>query len=207
MHVAGRLAPPLIAAIILLTGCRAATTVNTVWKAPEPPKEPFKTVLALVANASPAERRAGEDELVSSIKSAPATASYTLIPDEDLKDREKVRAIIKQHGFDGVVVLRLVSSDTRTTYIPPTYGAYTDPFAYRGPDFTYRGGYTQTDTVVTVETSVYEVRHEQLIWAGSSQTYNPGSISDLVRQVARGAAEEVRRQGLMPGPGAPAATR
>lgn len=197
MRFAGRLAPSLLTAIVLLTGCQAATTVNTVWKTPEPPKEPFKTVLALVANASPPERRAGEDELVSCIKSAPATASYTLIPDEDLKDRDKVRAVIKQHGFDGVVVLRLVSSDTKTTYIPPSYGPYTDPFGYRGSDFTYRGGYTESDTVVTVETSVYAARDEKLIWAGSSQTYNPDSIKDLVRQIARGAAEELRRQGLL----------
>lgn len=187
----------LAALLAGLSGCQPSTRVSTVWKTPEPIGEPFNKIMALVANASAAERRAGEDEMVRALGPARAVASYPFIADEQVQDREYIFDVVKREGIDGVAVIRLVSSDQKTTYVPPTYGAYTDPFNYRGPDFTYRGGYTNIDTIVTVETSVYSVRREKLIWAGSSQTYNPANIQDLVEQVCRGSVEELKREGFI----------
>lgn len=189
-------------ALALLAGCQPSTRITTVWQNPEAAPRPFTSVLAVVANASPAERRAGEDRFSASITSAHAVPSYTVIPDEDLNDREKVIAAVERGGFDGVAVIRLVSSDRKTTYLPPVYGASSDPFLY-GPSYGYsptgyiRGGYTTVDTVVHVECSVYRAPEKQLIWAGSGEVLNPAGIRDLVSRVCRGAAEELRRKGLI----------
>ncbi len=186
----------------LLAGCQSSTHITTVWKAPQPPAAPFTNTMAMVSNASPAERRAGEDEFVASIKSGRAVASYTLISDEDLKDRQKITTVVKRENFDGVAVIRLVSSDRKATYVPPTYGPSHDPFS-TGSTYGYfqggyyQGGYTDIDTIVNVECSVYSVKDEKLIWAGSGQVTNPAGISDLVAQVCRGSVEELKRQGFI----------
>ncbi len=191
-----------IAAFLSLLGGCAATSVVTVWKSAQPAPASFKNVLAMVTNTTPAQRRAGEDELVSQIKSAHAVASYTLIPDQDVRDKEKILATLQQHDFDGLVVLRLVSSDTTTTYVPPSYGSGYTPF---GGDFEFYGydagnpGYTTMDTVVTSEISLYAVtaKIESLIWAGSATTSNPSNIKDLVIQISRASVEELKKQGIL----------
>jgi hypothetical protein len=191
----------LAAAVIAATlgGCASSTTVSTVWKSPDAAPTQFTKVLAVVLNTSPAERRAGEDELVQSITSAHAVASYTLISDSDIKDKNKIRAVIKEQGFDGAAVIRLVSSQQQTTYVPPRYDPSHDPFDY-GTDLAAANnqpGYTTTDTFFAAEISLYSTANEKLIWAGSSTTENPSNIQDLIAQVARAAAAELRRQGLI----------
>jgi hypothetical protein len=188
----------VLLAIVLLTcvaGC-ASTSVATVWKSPDPAPPAFTKVLALVVNASPAERRAGEDELVRSIK-VPAVAAYTLVPDEDTTSKDKIRTDIEGHGFDGAAVIRLVASDKKTTYVPPKYGSLHDPFDYPNAYSSVRPGYTTTDTTITAEASLYSIRDKKLLWAGSTTTTNPSSIRDLIAQVCRSSADELRRQGLL----------
>lgn len=188
-----------MAALVWLGGCET-TSVTTVWKSPEPmPAEPFKKVVALVLNASPGERRAGEDELARQIRSAEGVAAYTFIPDEDLTDRPKIKALLISNGFDGAAVIRLVASDRTTTYVAPSveYGSQ----GFYGPNYAqtpvYRSGYTVTDVVVRAEISVYSVHDGRLLWTGTSDTTNPANVSDLVVQVAGATREELRRQGIL----------
>jgi hypothetical protein len=153
----------------------------------------------LVLNATPAERRAAEDELARQIRSAQSIPAYSIIPDEELTDRDKLEEELKKNNADGLVVLRLVATDKSTTYYPPTFsneGAYAYTSAINaGP--VYRGGYTVTTVVIRGEVSVYEVKSGTLLWAGSSTTSDPTDIQDLVAQVARATREELVKEGLL----------
>jgi len=55
----------------------------------------------------------------------------------------------------------------------------------------------RTDTIVSVETLVYSLRQNKLVWAGQSQTTNPGKVDGFVREIATAAAQEMRKQGLI----------
>lgn len=199
-----RISAALLVAWAFGGGC-ASTDVSTVWKTPQALPPPFEKVVTLVVNASPAERRAGEEELVRALRPGQGVSGYTLISDDDLKDKGKVRQIIEREGIDGAVVLRLVASDKQSTYYPPTYresygfGDYYGGFAsYNyGPAYTASPGYTVTDTIVRTEVSVYSVRDERLLWAGAGSTTNPDDMKDLVRQTAKASAAELRKQGML----------
>lgn len=186
--------------LVGLCGCKT-TEITTVWKTSEPlPAQPFKRVMALVVNATPGERRAGEDALAAAIKTAQGIPAYTIIPDADIKDREKVRSILISENIDGAAVLRLVSSDRQTqVYTRPEssyYSGYGFYDSYR-PYPLYTNQYTVTDTYIHAELSVYSVADEKLLWVGSSTTTNPDGVRDLVEQVSKAAAEELRKQGLI----------
>ncbi len=188
---------------LLLSGCASTTSVTTVWKNPELKQvQPFKKIVAMVVNTTPGERRAAEDTLASLIVRAPAVPAYTIIPDEHIGNREKIREILAKNGFDGAVVLRVASTQQTTSYVP----AYQDPYirsqGFYGWDYNsaplYRPAYTTTDVVIRGEVSVFDVTTGKLLWSGTSTTYNPTEIQDLVKQVANGSREELRRQGLLP---------
>jgi hypothetical protein len=50
---------------------------------------------------------------------------------------------------------------------------------------------------VTVETLVYSLEQDKLVWAGRSATTNPDKVAPFVKELAAGAARELRKQGLI----------
>ncbi len=181
-------------------GLMANTTVKTVWKnAAAPSQLNFHKTVALVLNATPEERRAGEDELAKQIRSGEGIPGYTIIPDDDLKNREKIRGILKADGIDGAVTLRLVASDKTANYTPPAYadrGDFLNEASFDTPA-PNPGGFTSTGVVIRAEISIYSVGDGKLLWAGTSSTSNPDNVKDLVVQVASATRQELRRQGLL----------
>jgi len=61
----------------------------------------------------------------------------------------------------------------------------------------YDPGYLRTDTVVTVETNVFSVTDDKLLWSGVSETFNPNDVAKAVNDVADAVSEELRQQGLL----------
>jgi hypothetical protein len=58
-------------------------------------------------------------------------------------------------------------------------------------------GSVQTDTLVTVETLVYSLRQDKLLWAGTGRTSNPEGIQSLIYEIADAVASQMSKQGLI----------
>ena len=57
-----------------------------------------------------------------------------------------------------------------------------------------------TDTVIRLEVLAYDLRQEELVWAGQSETSNPESLDDFVQSVVKSAAREMTRAGVLAEP-------
>jgi hypothetical protein len=55
----------------------------------------------------------------------------------------------------------------------------------------------RTDTVVSVETLIFSMPEDRLVWVGTSQTTNPSNVNNFVRELSGVAARELRRAGLI----------
>lgn len=51
--------------------------------------------------------------------------------------------------------------------------------------------------MVTIETNVYSVTEDKLLWSGISETFNPSDVAKVVNDIADAASRELRRQGLL----------
>jgi hypothetical protein len=103
-------------------------------------------------------RRSVEDEMVKHMKNS--VASYTILPEGEVRDPERARQVFQQRGFDGAVVARLVAVDKEISYVPAV--AYAVPDAY-GPMWgvagywgygwgtVYSPSYLVQDKVVTMD--------------------------------------------------------
>ena len=73
--------------------------------------------------------------------------------------------------------MRPVSKDKRTTYNPGTWvnPYYSTLWGYYGYGWgsMYIPGSVEQDTIVVVETTIYSVPRNQLLWAAVSETKNP----------------------------------
>lgn len=78
---------------------------------------------------------------------------------------------------------------------PSHYRGFYGYYGYGWPTV-YAPAHLQADTVVTIETNVYSVTEDKLLWSGISETFNPSDVATVVNDIADAASRELRRQGL-----------
>lgn len=192
---------------VLGSGC-ATTGFTSTWTNPEaaPLRAEGSKVAALVMSKQESSRRAAEDALARAITEggAQGVALYSVTSETS---EAAVKAALEQQGFAAVVVMRPVSTEQRITGTPSMYaGPYYGGFwggGYYGYGWGAPWGGTdiRTDKLVNVETLVYSLKQNKLIWGGQSQTTNPSNVDGFVREIAAAAAKELRKKGLI-GPAA-----
>jgi hypothetical protein len=194
-----------LCAALGLSGC-AASLVSS-WKAPD--AEPFRLqgekVAAVVMVGDQSIRLAGEDALARelSARGVHGVPMYRLLPGE-VPDEARARASAEQAGVVGVVVLRPVRVDKEvssrpTTYSGPIYGGFWGGYFGHGwgAPWSVSSGEIRTDTIVIVETLVYSLTQNKLVWGGQSKTTNPSGVDRLIANAAKQVADELARQGLI----------
>jgi hypothetical protein len=55
-----------------------------------------------------------------------------------------------------------------------------------------------TDQIVTVETLIFSVSQNTLVWASQSETTNPSNIDAFIGELTSVVGAEVRKAGLVP---------
>ncbi len=194
------------AAVLCITAC-GTTTFTSTWKDPATPTlNPIgRTVAAVFVTRDEAKRRAGEDALAADLtaRGAKGVPAYTLVPDSVRGDGEKARAALKAAGANGAVVMRVVGKDQQINYTPgapmPAYYNGFGPYWGYGWGTAYSPPTVTTDTIVSVETLVYSLTQDKLLWASTSRTTNPTNLDKLVTEVADATAKEMAKQGVLAG--------
>lgn len=201
---------------VVLTGCLtlfacAADPFVSSWKAPDAAPLELKgsKVAAVVMMENLASRRAAEESLAREItaRGAVGVPMYRIFPEGKPGSEAAARAALEKAGVAGAVVMRPVGvekevSSTPVTYSQPMYAGYYGGFyghgwgAAWGPT-AVSGGEIRTDTIVVVETLIYSLKQNKLVWGGQSRTTNPKSVDQLVSKLAAAAAKELEKQGLI----------
>jgi hypothetical protein len=197
------------AGAVALSAC-GSTTFNSTWKAPDaqPIKiEPGEKVLAMVISPNQATRRASEAALAAEISrksGADVIPSYTIVPDDAVKNVSEAKPYIEKSGCELAVIMRVTGKDKELSGSGPMYGpawggygGFYGGFYGWGWGAAYSPGYLQTDTIVHVETLVYNLKTDKLIWAGESQTMNPSKAEGMIKELMDEAANEMRKDGLI----------
>ena len=196
------IAAALLAAAVVSVG--AKTRFESVWKSPEAATVSFAgaKVAALVIDKDDSLRMSGEEALVRELntRGMQGVASYRMVPKEELLDADRARPWYEKAGVQGVVALRVVNDDRRKTYVPSmwTSNYYTTLWGYYGYGWgaMYTPGYTRDERIVSLETLVFSVPKNALVWAGLSVTENPKDGAKVVAEVVKEAVNEMRKQGL-----------
>ena len=116
---------------------------------------------------------------------------YTLLGDA-APDEARARAAAEQAGVVGVVVLRPVRIDKELSSTPasfsgPMYGGLWGGYYGLGwgAPWSVHGGELRTDTIIIVETLVYSLAQNELVWGGQSKTKSPANLDRLIADTAK----------------------
>lgn len=205
MHrvIASSLVAALAAALVAggLVGCASSRVQNT-WTDPEAAGKPldFHKVATVALLEDGALRRVAEDELARAIREGgegqsgvAAVPSYTLLDSADLADAERARTKLAAAGFDGAAIVSILDSQQRVEYVPGMPSRYGYGYGWT----MYDPGYMRTDTVVYVQTNIYDVADKKLLWSGTTENYNPRDIKELIGETARDVGGALRKEGMI----------
>ena len=197
----------LITATLVVTiasGLMAAVTFTSTFKSINAGSVTFagKKVAALVITQDDSLRVAGEEGLVRELtaRGVQGVASYRIAPKEELETADRAKVWFEKANVEGVVALRPVSSEKRTTYTSGTWTApyYSSLWNYYGYGWgnVYIPGSRGEETVVVVETTIYSVPRNELLWAAVTETKNPKDLRSFIAELASASVKEMQKQGL-----------
>lgn len=182
-------------AVLLLHSCSPATRITASWgqKDAEPKKYNKVAVVAISPNTqtrASVESAVAEKMNAAGIKAVP---SYNTFPfagkigelgfDQETVQR-KIKEKINENGMDAVLTITLLDKTKEERYVEgtsislaapvysyPYYGYYS--YAY---GTVYSSGYYTTSTTYFIESMLYDVAAEKLIWTAQTTTIDPSSI-------------------------------
>lgn len=203
----------LIAGFTFL-GCGSNTSIVNSWRDPNVTvaQEEFKKVLVVALVKDEASRRIAENRIAAS--NPVFKTSYQYLGAASQLTKEQKLKVLQDENFDGVVSMRLVSKEKETTYVPGTYtgmyyggfdGMYTGMYGYGfgnwygmySPSF-YDPGYYQESTLYMVETNVFSLKQNKLIWTGTTESQNVTDLGQTVDAIMLAVVKEMRKDGSLP---------
>lgn len=198
-------APALITLWVLMLGACAQSHISIgSWKDTAYQKKVTKVFVIGVTPRAEI-RRAFETDVVQRLRQrgVTAVASVDLVPlDKDLGKeavKARVKAAIAGKGFDGVLVSRLIGVDKTTTYVPPSatmeYSFSRDVMTAYSVAFT--PGQLIHDTVVSIETNLYDTATEDLVWSMRSKSFNPVDADEVINPLADAIVKDLAKKRLI----------
>ena len=193
----------------LLAACETGpqTQLVSAWQLPGYVPGGFKRVLVICVTREGGRRRQFEDAFSYqlSVRGVTAISSYTLIPVDGQVPNDKLEAAIRTAGADAVLATRFLGTNTQVSY---TSGYVYGPVgpAYYGGFYGFYGsawGYdyvppmATSTTVVTLETDVFDAAKLEMVWSGTTQTTNPGTIGQAMQGFAKTVIDSMSQRGIV----------
>ena len=186
IRVMGIIFGTLLLTTFLLTGC-SQTKVTSVWVDQEYEGDGIDDVFVVGVTKDGGLRRIFEDEFVTLFKQrgVKAISSYRLLPDEDLRDEKKLDSKVKESGSDTILMTRLLDIRKDTQYIPPSYVYSGGWHGYYNRAYMVSPGYTEEYETAMLETNLYDLKTDKLIWSARSDAPTDGKVGKHIKDFAR----------------------
>ncbi len=194
-----------VTSFILITSC-SSTKITSVWMDQEKSGSSFNDILVIGIAKEEHNRRLFEEQFTAQLNTAgvESEVSYKILPEGTVINRETVTAAIKGKNIDAVIVTHMVSVEEETVYrqnmdYRPSYGYYNGMYNYYPHVNTYvhQPGYYTTHDVVKLETNLYEVKSEELVWSAQSRSFAPESAKEVIDSLVKLVIKDLKEKGLI----------
>lgn len=187
---------------ILTVSC-AGTRLSQTWVDEARRGEPVADVLVIVIADKARNREAFEKKFVRQLQAAgvEAVASGEAIPmPRDLKlEKDVIRQAVEKYGSDAVIISHLAGLEKEEVFTRtgPVYGGYYNYYGYVF-DRVHDPGFSGEVATVRLETNLYDVKTEQLLWSGQTTSENVTSVDTVIDEVIALVIKDLQKQKLLP---------
>lgn len=203
-------------AAVLFPGCAANSSFINTWNRPGAQQIDSLTSKMAVVFMSPdaGRRRAAEDQMVRALAAygIRAIAAESIFEANQVGSARAMQRRFEDAGISTVLTMRVLGERAAIAPGPPPYDQYPPRLDYLqlsqywgyGWGRVYVAGYLLTDTDVAVETLVYSLPRDELLWASRSRQIHKYQIPLLIAELGDSVPKEMIRVGLL-SPTAPVA--
>jgi hypothetical protein len=187
----------------LLAFACAGTRMAQTWVDESRRGKPVSDVLVIVIADKAERRQAFEQKFVRQLQAAgvEAVSSVEAIAmPRDLKlEKDVILNAVNQYGNDAVIISHLAGLDRKEVFTRtgPTYGGYYGYYGYMFDTVRAPGFYSEV-TDVRLETTLYDVQTENLLWSGQSESKDVRSITALIDEVIALVVSDLQKNRLLP---------
>jgi hypothetical protein len=172
----------------IILSCSSSTQLENEWSDKSYKKEGFKKILIFGMATKSWKKKVFENEFVTAFKKydIEAVAAWEELPEDEQLNKETFEIYFKDQHIDAVLVARETGESTKETMYGGGssfvavgfYGFYVSTAAvYQVP------GYLDNETVIYMDTKLFETTEAKLIWSATSQSYDPQTTSDVIKAV------------------------
>jgi len=200
----------MLAGLMTVLGLTACSTSRLAerWNDTQYTGPKLQKMLVIGIMKDDIKRRFYEDQFVKAFSSGKRTAiaSYNLMPDlREVDNKEKLLEVVRKAGADAVMITRLKAVKKEEREVPPrvdylpTMGMGFGYYGYynMGYQAVYSPGYTAVDTIVQLETRVFALPSEDLVWAGNTESVNSSSADKIISETAGLIISDMKQSGLI----------
>lgn len=195
--------------VLLMVACAASTEITAVWRSPENATKSYQNICIAAITENVANKQVVEQEMSNQLKLKGVQSTkivdilpykFTGNPDEKNIILEKVRA----NKNDGILTFTLIKQKEETRYVPGSatyapygaYGSFGGYYGYYGARMYDPGYYTQDD-IYFLETNLYDVATEKLVWSVQSKTWNPSNINQFAQDFTRAITKQLIKSSVI----------
>ena len=190
--------------LLTISSC-SSTKITSTWR--EPNKaislNKLNKVLVVALFQNETSRRKAEDQMVSYFYGK-GVASYNYL-DKNIstKNENAIREKIKNDGFDGAVTMRLLDVDKEEVYsrgnisMYPSYYRNFSGYYFRNWGYFSDPGYYSTTKTYTVETNVFSIKEDKIIWSGITKTTDPSGVTKMTDEIGKAVFNEMVKEGFI----------
>ena len=202
---------PLLVLYIIMWGCGPTQKITGSWSSPEATaKGPYNKVFVVVLSPNSTANYDIEAQMANTLISRgfKVLRSTDIFPPkfsitQDLT-REQLTEAISKRGCDAVLMLSLLDSkevesyNPGTVYAPVNYGYYGSYYGYYNHYYpeVYSPGYYSVDKTYYLETNLYDLKDDILLWSVQSEARNPKGIDTWFKTYSNMLISHLKSKGL-----------
>ena len=197
--------------LLSISGCGPTQKITSSWADPEATsKGPYNKVFVVVLTPNATANYDLEDQMAKTL----IARGFKVIRSTDIfppkfsitKDltREQLTSTIAERGCDAVLVLALLDSkkvesyNPGTVYAPVNYGYYGSFYGYYNYYYpvVYSPGYYSIDKTFYLETNLYDLASDKLLWSVQSEARNPKDLNSWFKSYSKMLISHLKSKGL-----------
>lgn len=202
----------LIGCFLFLSGCGPSTYITGAWVNPEAGPTNYDNILVAAMTENISVKQTLESELAQQLRAQGINATKSIEEwppsfTQEQPSKEAMMQAIQETGHDAVLTVAIVDEETETRYVPgagpyapmaryPYYGNFWGYYNYWYPQF-YEPGYYTQDKIYFLETNLYDIQTERLVWSAQSETVNPGNLQNFAEEYAQVTVDEMTEDNLL----------
>jgi hypothetical protein len=197
----------------------SSTSMSGSWSSADY-KGQVKNVYVIGLSKKETNRRIFEDTFSRQLANNGVTgiSSYKDLPSTEGTNNDLIRERMISNGADSVLLTRLIDQRTETVTNPGRVSGYSSgpyyggrrgsagrprhynswgSYSNRSYDVTYQPATTTEFVVLTVESVLYDLKTEQMIWSAQLETVVEGNLEEMIQGFVESVTKDMKDQGLI----------